>query len=124
MALLQQLTHNFWRKTLILSQETSATVPQRLHARGSHLAKKRKPNLNPRHSLFFTICTKMLYLSRNSLRNRASLDQCKSKKPKRKTKEISVRLRSYYCASFYFPRVCKLNKIIVVLISISTSHGR
>ena len=43
--------------------KTSATVPQTLHVRGSHLTKKRQLNLNLRHSLFSSIGTRMIYLS-------------------------------------------------------------
>ena len=53
-----------WWKSLILSQKTSATIPQRLPMRGSYFAKKQKPNLNLRHSLSYSIGTGMIHLSK------------------------------------------------------------
>lgn len=45
--------------------------------RGCPWAKKQKPNLNLRHSLSYSIGTRMIHLSKKFLRNRASLDEFK-----------------------------------------------
>ena len=64
--------------------------------RGSHFAKKQKPNLNLRRSLFYSICSRMTYLFRNFLKNRNSLDQFKRNLTRVPQRLVASRERSIF----------------------------